>query len=163
LPKSQKIAAFYNEVIQKEKTMSIILRLFAALMLVVAVLASPDAKAQNTPTITYVGFTYVDVDVVRFVTRPPDATGVYPYYAVLSGGFAGTGPNGIPCLNPASATNNTWAVMYSNQPDFKLMRETLQLAFALNKRVRVFANGCANLVPGTNDYVYPKIWGVETL
>jgi hypothetical protein len=163
LPKSQKIAGFYNVVIQKENTMTIILKLSAALMFIAAVLASPDAKAQNTPTITYVGFTYVDVDVVRFVTRPPDATGVYPYYVVLSGGFVSTGPNAIPCLNPAATTNNTWAVMYSNQPDFKLMRETLQLAFALSKRVRVFSNGCANLIPSTNDYVYPKIWAVETL
>jgi hypothetical protein len=144
--------------------MNTVSKLIAALVLVGSFFVTSNANAQNVPTITYFGLTYLDADVSRFLTRPADSRGIYPYYVVLSSSFPVTGSGAVPCLNPAGAGgNNSWAVMYSNNLDFKVMRETVQLAYALNKRVRIYVNGCANLVPGTADYIYPVIWAVETL
>lgn len=145
--------------------MNTVLKLLAALVLVGSFFVTSNANAQATPTFSIAyPLAIIDVDVVRFITRPSDATGVYPYYVVLSAPFAGTGANSVPCLgSSANLSNSTWAVMYSNQPDFKVMRETFQLAYALNKRVRVYASQCVNLQPATQNYVYPVIWAVETL
>lgn len=144
--------------------MNTVSKLVAALLLVGSFFVGSNAYAQNVPTITYSGLVWIDADVSRLFTRPADSRGVYPYYVALSSSFPVTGTAGVPCLNPAGAGgNNSWAVMYSNNLDFKVMRETVQLAYALNKRMRIYVNGCANLVPGTAEYVYPLIWAVETL
>jgi hypothetical protein len=145
--------------------MNTVSKLIAALVLVGSFFISSNTNAQAVPEFSPAyPLAIIDVDVVRLLTRPSDATGVYPYYIVLSAPFAGTGPNSIPCLGTsANPANSTWAVMYSNKPDFKVIRETFQLAYALNKRVRVYASQCVNLQPANQNYVYPVIWAVETL
>jgi hypothetical protein len=147
--------------------MNTVSKLLAALMLLGSFFIASNANAQATPTFSGLyPLAIIDVDVVRFLTRPPDANGVYPYYVVLSAPFATTGPNSLPCLSNspnAVAYNNAWPVMYSNRTDYKVIRETLQLAYALNKRVRVYSSQCVNLEPATQNYVYPVIWAVETL
>lgn len=145
--------------------MNTVSKLLTALVLVGSFLIFSNANAQAVPEFSPAyPLAIIDVDVVRLLTRPSDATGVYPYYVVLSAPFAGTGPNSIPCLGTSVyPTNSTWAVMYSNKPDFKVIRETFQLAYALNKRVRVYASQCVNLQPANQNYVYPVIWAVETL
>ena len=115
------------------------------------------------------GLTSKDADVVRLVTRPPDAAGVYGFYVILSVPFtnsvspaaSGATPH-LTCLKAAGADggNNAFPVSFSNRADSKVIRETLQLAFALNKRVRVYANQC---ITSDNVSIYPVIWAVETL
>ena len=91
--------------------MNTVSKLLASLVLVGSVFAATNANAQSQPTFSFGGFSAVDVDVARLLTRPADPTGVYPYYIVLSAPFPTSGANGMTCLNPAATTNNTWAVM----------------------------------------------------
>lgn len=110
----------------------------AALLLSALSFVSAKANAQATPTFSAAyPLAYMDVDVVRVLTRPPDVNNVYPIYFVLSAPFVASGPNSLPCLNPAnSVDNNRWAVIHSSRADHKVIRETFQVAYTLNKRVR---------------------------
>jgi hypothetical protein len=150
---------------KRENTMNTVSKLLAAFVLVGSFFLSSNANAQATPTFSGAyPLAIIDVDVVRVFTRPPDVNGVYPFYFVLSAPFAATGSNSLPCLNPSNAAdNNGWAVIHSNRADHKVIRETFQLAYALNKRVRVYTSQCVNLQPATQFYVYPVVWAVETL
>jgi hypothetical protein len=102
----------------------------------------------------------VEVDIVRIVTRPPDGTGFTPFYVITSVPFTSA------CLTGTSQNalnNKTWPVAYSDRPDFKIIRETLQLAYAMNKRVKIYSDKCVNLDNNTTDYVFPVIWAVEII
>ena len=133
-------------------------RILSALWLLIWSLAASIACAQATPTFTSAPLTYVEADILRLLTRPQDATGVYPFYVVINV------PVAMTCLAGTGAGNNKfWPVLYSNRTDSKLIRETLQLAYAMNKRVRIYTAQCANLDTSTTDYIYPVIWAVETL
>jgi|GEM_PF-4479241 len=117
------------------------------------------AQTPISPTQTYTGATTlvaVEADVLRLITRTPDAAGQYPFYVALS---TSLNPD---CLNSANATP-FWPVIRSDRVDSKAIRETLQLAFVTQKRVRIYSAQCASMQQFGLTLQYPVIWAVETL
>jgi len=101
---------------------------------------------------------YVDADIVRLFTRPPDASGVYTYYVVLS---APVVPSCMTATTPNAINNRSWPVLFSNRNDSKLVREMLQLAYATGRHVRVYSSQCANFDTSSTEYQYPVLRQVE--
>jgi hypothetical protein len=141
---------------QGENVMNVSLRLFAAAALLGAIGFSTNASAQ-TGTIINAPFYAIEANVVGLWTRPADAAGVTSYAVTLSESV------GVSCLTGLSTTNGNQktAVIHSNRADYKAVRENLQLAYSLKKRVRIFTVSCINLQAETNEYIYPIIWAID--
>jgi len=135
-------------------------KLFAMFVLCGASLVPNLAYPQVASTVITDGSSnvYVDADIVRLFTRPPDASGVYTYYVVLS---APVVPSCMTATTPNAINNRSWPVLFSNRNDSKLVREMLQLAFTTGRRVRVYSSQCANFDISNTEYQYPVLRQVE--
>lgn len=118
-------------------------------------LTSHTAFAQ---TISSGTFTSVEGDIISLTTRPPSpGSNVYSMHVVISM------PLNVTCLSQPNLTAARWTVIFSDRPDFKLVKDTVHLAFALKKKVRVHANQCALFSSTDANNQYPIIFGVDTL
>ncbi len=137
-----------------------IARLFAAAFVTVAsagsMFVAGNAFAQTIVPATGPLLSF-EVTIRSLATRPAGANGVYAMHVVVDQGI------NINCLSDYNNNARFWPIIFSDRPDFKLIKETAQLSLAMGKKVRIYAASCSNWSAADSSSQYPIIWGVDTL
>lgn len=127
-----------------------------AIATVVLGTASFHATAQTIVSATG-PLAYFEVSIQSIATRPAGANGVYSMQVVTDAGV------NVNCLSNFNSAARFWPLIASDRADFKFVKDTIQLAYALKQKIRIYSNSCANYSLTDSALQYPIIWGVDTI
>ncbi len=104
-----------------------------------SMITNPDAAA------TY----FIDVTILRLSPRD------YGYHVHVTPAINMT------CFGSSPNANGEWPLVLPSQPQYKAFRESLQITFAMKRKIRIYTSSCVRFGDAANAQINPQIFGLD--
>lgn len=106
----------------------------------------------NTTSPSYINPNAQDVSMVRIGARD------YGFHVTSDI------PLQMSCLSAQQQLDGAyWPIVLPSNPQYKAFRDTIQLAFAMKRKIRIYTTSCARWGDLPSSMQYPVIYGVDIL